>query len=79
MTRRRRSTLTNGRTSMRTSASTGGRSRISTSFTKRIARKLTPNGTGTSGRTRVAEEGQVRRHKHRVRDELRSTYQQSFW
>jgi hypothetical protein len=29
--------------------------------------------------TRIAEKAQVRRQKRQDRDELRSTYQQSFW
>ncbi len=51
----------------------------STIITKGIARKLTPNGIGTAGQTKVAEETEVRHQKRRDRNTLRSTYQQSDW
>jgi hypothetical protein len=46
-------------------------------LTNKIARKLTPNGTGMPGRTRSAAEAQVTHHKRRLWSELGSTYQQS--
>src|SRR3954451_1922836 len=55
------------------------RGEVSNRLTERIARKLTPNGTGTAERVHAAEVGQVRRQKRRDRDELRSNYQQSYW
>jgi len=46
--------------------------------TERIARKLTQNGTGAAGRTRVAEGAQVRRQQRLDRNELKSACQKSF-
>jgi hypothetical protein len=40
--------------------------------TRRIARKLTPNDAGATGRTRAVEEAQVKRKTRRDRGELRS-------
>ncbi len=44
-------------------------------LSERIARKLTPNGTGVPGRARSAAEAQVRHDKRRAWSELGSTYQ----
>src|SRR3954453_3731013 len=47
--------------------------------TERIARRLTPSGTGAAGETRAEGEAQVRCRQRRDWGDFRSTYQQSFW
>src|SRR3954454_19996781 len=52
---------------------------IRNNVTERIARRLTPSGTGAAGETRAEEEAQVRCRQRRDWGDFRSTYQQSFW